>query len=134
MRMLHNAKNFGLTAVAGLFGMFASGSAFAARLAEDQATYWGKFVELLILVVTSAMFLVSLVVLLIACWFLIRDYVMKDDREKRFSFAQLVVAMVVAGILGFPSGAYLVGQDLLSGSAGGSQIKADSFKRAGNGG
>lgn len=132
MRMLNKIK-YGAFALSGFAVASMSGSVLAAdRLGEKQAKYWGSFVELLILAFTSLMFLASLVVILIAGWFLIRDYVMKDDREKRFSFAQLVVAMVVAGILGFPAGAYLLGQDLLTGDAGGSEVKAQQFKRSTN--
>lgn len=116
---------------AGLLGALMSGSALAAdRIGASQAKYLGGLAEGFILVLTSVMFLVSLAVILIAGWFLIRDYVMKDDREKRFSFAQLVVAMIVAGILGFPAGAYIVGQDLLSGDEGGAKVEQKLFERA----
>lgn len=100
------------------------------RLAQAQGSYLGAVVEILILVITSVMFLASLAVLLIAGWFLIRDYVMKDDREKRFTFPQLLVAMIVAGVLGYPSGAYILGQDLLTGEQGGANIKSGDFERS----
>lgn len=126
---MHAFKKIGL----GVLALALTSPAIAAdRLAESQGSYLGSVVEILILVVTSIMFLASLAVLLIAGWFLIRDYVMKDDREKRFTFPQLLVAMIVAGILGYPSGAYILGQDLLTGNEGGAQIRQQDFQRSGN--
>lgn len=109
-----------------------SAPAFAQdRMAEKQGDYLGKLFEIFILATTSLMFLASLFVILIAGWFMIRDYVMKDEREKRFTFPQLLVAMVVAGILGYPAAGYLLGQDLLTGSEqGGSKVESKDFERA----
>lgn len=102
------------------------------RMAETQGKYLGELFEIFILAVTSLMFLASLFVLLIAGWFMIRDYVMKDEREKRFTFPQLLVAMVVAGILGYPAAGYLLGQDLLTGTdQAGTNVDAKDFKRPG---
>lgn len=103
----------------------------ADRMAQKQGEYLGNLFEVFILAVTSLMFLASLFVILIAGWFMIRDYVMKDEREKRFTFPQLLVAMVVAGILGYPAAGYLLGQDLLTGSEqGGSKVESKDFERA----
>lgn len=103
----------------------------ADRMAQTQGEYLGNLFEVFILAVTSLMFLASLFVILIAGWFMIRDYVMKDEREKRFTFPQLLVAMVVAGILGYPAAGYLLGQDLLTGSEqGGSKVESKDFERA----
>lgn len=125
-------RKIGLAVTTVSIGIMTSPAVLAAtRPAESQGKYLGTTIEVFILALTSLMFLASLAVLLIAGWFLIRDYVMKDDREKRFSFPQLMAAMVVAGILGFPAGAYILGQDLLSGNQGGSTPKADAFKRTG---
>lgn len=109
-----------------------SAPAFAeGRMAQTQGAYLGNLFEVFILAVTSLMFLASLFVILIAGWFMIRDYVMKDEREKRFTFPQLLVAMVVAGILGYPAAGYLLGQDLLTGSEqGGSKVESKDFERA----
>lgn len=101
------------------------------RMAQTQGAYLGSLFEVFILAVTSLMFLASLFVILIAGWFMIRDYVMKDEREKRFTFPQLLVAMVVAGILGYPAAGYLLGQDLLTGTEqGGSKVESKNFERA----
>lgn len=102
------------------------------RMAQSQGKYLGELFEIFILATTSLMFLASLFVILIAGWFMIRDYVMKDEREKRFTFPQLLVAMVVAGILGYPAAGYLLGQDLLTGAdQAGTDVDAKDFKRPG---
>ena len=110
--------------------MFFSGGAAAVRVAESQATYWQVLVELIILVATSALFLASLLILLAGGWFFIRDYVLaKADHEKKFSIGQLVASIFVAGLLGYPTGAYLLGQDLSVGENNGQEATADDFKR-----
>ena len=100
------------------------------RIAEKQGSYWGTVVELFILAFNGILFLFSLVVLLMGGWFLVKDYVIaKSDHEKSFSIGKLVIAMIVASFLGYPSGAYLLGQDLTTGDVGGGKIEESDFKR-----
>lgn len=130
MRLL-NKKGL-LTGLVGLGSFLAlpvMAAADTSRIAAGQGEYLGSVVEIFILVMVSVMFLASLAIILIAGWFLIRDYVMKDEREKRFAFPQLIVAMMVAAILAFPTGGFLLGQDILTGNQGGDSEFKD-FSRA----
>jgi uncharacterized membrane protein len=107
-------------------------SASASRVGESQATYLGSVISALIITFNAVMFLASVIVLLAGGWFFIRDYVLaKSDHEKKFSIGQLIAAIVVAGILGYPTGAYLLGADLATGDGDASGvIKDEAFKRA----
>lgn len=113
-----------------VMGIAAAPAMAQTRIMEKQSTYWGTFIELLILAFNGILFLFSLVVLLMGGWFLIKDYVIaKSDHEKSFSIGKLVIAMIVASFLGYPSGAYLLGQDLTTGDVGGGKIEETDFKR-----
>lgn len=111
-----------------LFCIVMSTNVFAARIAETQGTYFGTVVELLVLVFNAILFLASLLILLLGGWFMIKDYVIaKSDHDKSFSIGKLVVALVVASLLGYPSGAYLLGQDLTTGDE--ASITQGDFER-----
>jgi len=123
-------KRAGVTAIALTLPLLSS-VAFATRVGESQATYLGSVISALIITFNAVMFLASVIVLLAGGWFFIRDYVLaKSDQEKKFSIGQLIAAIMVAGILGYPTGAYLLGADLATGDDGAKAvIKDDAFKR-----
>jgi hypothetical protein len=126
--MLQKIKG-GLLFVLGPLLLVTSAPALAQRIASGQGTYWGTVIELFILVFTSILFLSSLLILLMGGWFLIKDYVIaKSDHDKSFSLGKLVIALAVASLFGYPSGAYLLGQDLTTGPQTGAE--APSFTRA----
>lgn len=105
-----------------------------ARVGEETVGYWGKLMELGILAFNSLLFLASLVVLLVGGWFLIRDYVLaKSDHEKAFTPGKLGIALIVAGLFAYPSGAFLLGTDLTTGDATTVEVQASDFERAPNG-
>jgi len=117
-----------------LSGLIVSGAALAGtgggRIVETQGEYIGGAVEIFILVFNAILFLASLIILLAGGWFMIKDYVLaKADHEKSFSIGKLAVAMVVASLLGYPSGAYLLGQDLTTGEVGGNTMTNTDFER-----
>ena len=116
-----------------LVSLFVSGSVLAGttgRIVESQGEYIGGAVEIFILVFNAILFLASLIILLAGGWFMIKDYVLaKADHEKSFSIGKLAVAMVVASLLGYPSGAYLLGQDLTTGEVGGNTMTNTDFER-----
>jgi hypothetical protein len=132
MSIVSKVKNASmLLFVMGAASMPTMALAASDRLAGKQVSYLSQLAELGILLLNAGLFLVSLFVLGAGCWFFIKDYILaKSDHEKSFSPMKVVAAMVVASLMGYSSGAYLIGQDLTTGS-GVTTISQEQFKRPG---
>ena len=61
-------------------------------------------------------------------WQFLKKYVLaKSDHEKSFTLGEMVAAMVIGGIIAFPSAGMLFGQDISTGQQDVQEINSDAF-------
>lgn len=117
-------------AAVSLVGLVAPMAAMAqnARVGAEQVSYLTGISGGLGALALGVAFFAGIVILIIACAFAFRDYVM-ETREKKFSIAQLIFGVAIGAMLVYPGAAFMLGQDLVTGDDAGVSVSGSDFKR-----
>lgn len=98
------------------------------RILASQGEYIGDSLPLWKEVLLIVCFIAGVAAILFGGWQLLKKYVLaKSDHEKSFSAPEMIVAMIVGGIIAFPSGGMLIGQDLTVGTGTVQEVDASDF-------
>lgn len=95
-------------------------------LANDALPLWKT-------VLLALCFLGGVCAVLFGGWQFLRKFVLpKSDHEKQFTLLEMVASMVVGGLIAYPSGGMLFGQDLTTGDQSVQEIQASDFESTTN--
>ena len=98
------------------------------RILEGQGEYLSEAMPLWKEVVLIVCFIAGCLAILFGGWQFLKKYVLaKSDHEKSFTLGEMVAAMVVGGIIAFPSAGMLFGQDISTGKQEVQEISSDAF-------
>ena len=98
------------------------------RILESQGEYIGDAMPLWKEVVLIVCFIAGCLAILFGGWQFLKKYALaKSAHDKEFTFGEMVGAMVVGGIIAFPSAGMLFGQDISTGAQDVQEINAEAF-------
>lgn len=100
----------------------------SSRILEGQGEYLADTMPLWKEVVLIICFIAGCLAILFGGWQFLKKYVLaKSDHEKSFTLGEMVAAMVIGGIIAFPSAGMLFGQDISTGQQDVQEINSDAF-------
>lgn len=98
------------------------------RILESQGKYIGDSMPLWKEVVLIVCFIAGCLAILFGGWQFLKKYVLaKSAHDKEFTITEMIGAMVVGGIIAFPSAGMLFGQDISTGGQTVQEINAEAF-------
>jgi hypothetical protein len=120
------------SAVKGIFALAFIGTSSATmaadRILKSQGEYYGEALPFWKEVALFVCFIAGLMAILFGGWQFLKKYVLaKSDHDKSFTIGEMIAAMVVGGLVAFPSGAMLFGQDLAVGTGTVQKVDAADF-------